>query len=84
MLKLYSLTVVISMQIKTDNFEIDVHDGPDGYYMDVKTKGHLVTVFRTHVVVYKIQKDKALVYVHTTARKIEVAKEMETDATDEP
>jgi hypothetical protein len=70
------------MQIKTDNFEIDVHDSPDGYYVDVKTKSHLVSVFRTHVVVY--ENDKALVHVHTSMRKIEVVKEMEFDVTDEP
>ena len=70
------------MQIKTDNFEINVHDSPEGYYVDVKTKSHLVTVFRTHVVVY--ENDKALVHVHTSARKIEVVKEMEFDITDEP
>jgi len=70
------------MQIKTDNFEINVHDSPEGYYVDVKTKSHLVTVFRTHVVVY--ENDKALVHVHTSARKIEVVKEMEFDVTDEP
>jgi len=70
------------MQIKTDNFEIDVHDSPEGYYVDVKTKSHLVSVFRTHVVVY--ENDKALVHVHTSMRKIEVVKEMEFDVTDEP
>ena len=70
------------MQIKTDNFEIDVHDGSDGYYVDVKTKGHLVTVFRTHAVVY--ENEKALVHVHTSLRKIDIAKTMETDVTNEP
>ena len=78
------------MQIKTDNFEVDVHDSPDGYYVDVKTKSHLVTVFRTHAIVYenlkdKNLKDKALVHVHTLARKVEIAKEMmEFDVTNEP
>ena len=70
------------MQIKTDNFEIEIHDSPDGYYVDVKTKSHLVTVFRTHTVVY--ENDKALVHVHTSARKVEVAKEMEIDTDNEP
>jgi len=73
------------MQIKTDNFEVDVHDSPDGYYVDVKTKSHLVSVFRTHVVVYENLKDKALVHVHTLARKVEIAKEMmEFDVTNDP
>jgi len=71
------------MQIKTDIFEINVYDDPDtGYFVDVRTKSHLVTVFRTHVVVY--ENDKALVHVHTSARKIEVAKEMEIDTDNEP
>ena len=66
------------MQIKTENFEIDVYDSPDtGYYVDVKTTSHLVAVFRTHAIVYENNKDKALVHVHTTARKIAVAKMME-------
>jgi len=72
------------MQIKTDNFEIEVHDGQYGYYVDVKAEGHLVTVFRTHVVVYEKDKDKALVHVHTALRKVEIAKEMEIDTTNEP
>ena len=71
------------MQIKTDIFEINVYDDPDtGYFVDVRTKSHLVTVFRTHVVVY--ENEKALVHVHTSARKIEVAKEMEIDTDNEP
>ena len=70
------------MQIKTDNFEINVHDSPDGYYVDVKTKSHTVTVFRTHAVVY--ENEKALVHVHTAARKIEVAFAMKVDVTNEP
>jgi hypothetical protein len=70
------------MQIKTDNFEIEIHDSPDGYYVDVKTKSHTVTVFRTHAIVY--ENDKALVHVHTSMRKVEVAKEMEIDTTNEP
>jgi len=69
-------------KIKTDNFEIDVHDSPDGYFVDVKTENHLVTVFRTHAIVY--ENEKALVHVHTTARKIEVVQGMEIDVTDEP
>jgi len=64
------------MQIKTDNFEVDIHDSPDGYYVDVKTKSHLVIVFRTHAIVYENDKHKALVHVHTLARKVEIAKEM--------
>jgi len=71
------------MQIKTDIFEINVYDDPDtGYFVDVRTKSHLVTVFRTHVVVY--ENDKTLVHVHTSMRKIEVAKEMEIDTDNEP
>ena len=70
------------MQIKTDNFEINVHDSPDGYYVDVRTQSHSITVFRTHVVVY--ENEKALVHVHTSMRKIEVAKEMEIDTDNEP
>jgi len=69
------------MQIKTDNFEIEVHDG-NGYYVDVKTENHTVTVFRAHAMVYK--NGKALVHVHTALRKVEVAKEMEIDTTNEP
>ena len=72
------------MQIKTDNFDIDVHDSPDGYYVYVKTVNHLIAVFRTHVVVYENHMNKALVHVHTSMRKIEVAKEMEIDTTNEP
>jgi len=70
------------MQIKTDNFEINVRDSPDGYYVDVRTQSHSITVFRTHVVVY--ENEKALVHVHTSMRKIEVAKEMEIDTDNEP
>ena len=71
------------MQIKTDNFEIDVHDSPDGLsFVDVKTMSQLVSVFRTHVVVY--ENEKALVHVHTLMRKIEIAKAIEVDVTDEP
>jgi hypothetical protein len=69
------------MQIKTDNFEIEIHDSPDGYYVDVKTQSHTVTVFRTHAIVY--ENEKALVHVHTSMRKIDVAKEMGF-GTDEP
>jgi hypothetical protein len=103
------------MQIKTANFEIDVHDSPDGYYVDVKTKSQLVSVFQTHVVVYaetrsdrarnwkenlhdlpepllnevvreidRQEGNKILVHVHTVGRKIQVAKEMEIDTTNEP
>ena len=71
-------------KIKTDNFEIDIHDSPDGYYVDVKTSSHMVTVFRTHAIVYENQKDKALVHVHTSIRKIDIAKAMKVDVTDEP
>jgi metal-sulfur cluster biosynthetic enzyme len=69
------------MQIKTDNFEIDIHDG-NGYYVDVKTENHTVTVFLTHAMVYK--NGKALVHVHTALRKVEVAKDIKVDVTDEP
>ena len=73
-MRLYSLTVKGDwmQKIKTDNFEIEIHDSPDGYYVDVKTKSYMVSVFRTHV------------HVHTSLRKIEIAKDMEVDATDEP
>jgi len=70
------------MQIKTDNFEIDVHDSLNGYFVNVKTKSHMVTVFRTHAVVY--EKDKALVHVHTALRKIEIVKAIKVDVTSEP
>jgi len=70
------------MQIKTDNFEIDIHDGQYGYYVDVKTENHTVTVFRTHTMVYK--NGKALVHVHTALRKVEIAKDIQVDVTNEP
>ena len=81
-------------KIKTDNFEIKVHDSLTGYYVNVRTKDQLVSVFRTHIVVYghtvvyennkMVTAGKALVHVHTIARKVEVVKDMEIIVTDEP